>query len=62
MSGAARSLQRFGCAVAVKAAVLGYPAGPGASEAQATIASCHLAGSTPGGGPVVGPGGAGMPC
>ena len=45
-----------------KAALLGYPTGPGASDEQSAMAFSQAAGSTPGGGPVVGPGAAGIPC
>ncbi len=38
------------------------PAGPGASDEQASIARCQVAWSTPGGGPTAGPGAAGTPC
>ena len=36
--------------------------GPGANEEQACMAVSQVAASTPGGGPVTGPGDAGTPC
>lgn len=38
------------------------PVGPGASDEHPAMAFSQVAGSTPDGGPVVGPGDAGTPC